>query len=131
MKKNIITIILLVFTTSIMAQNGKIKGKITDAYNHEPISFATVIVEETQIYTTSDEEGNFILTGLTPGYVKIRVTFMGYLPTLSEDVLVSNNKTPYVEIEMKPSDYKINEVLVTVDPFQKEQEAEKIYFYTS
>lgn len=123
MKKYIITIFTIILNFSLFAQNGQLKGKIIDASNNNPIGFANVIVEGTQIYSTSDLDGNFIITGLEPGYIKLRVVFMGYQPVLSEDVLISNSKTPYIEIKMEASDYQVDEVVVSVDPFEKPDEA--------
>ncbi len=123
MKKSKYIIIFLLLSNLLLSQNGQIKGKIIDETNNKPIAFANIIIEGTQIYSTSDMDGNFIFTGLEPGYVKLRVVFIGYKTVLSREILVSNNKTPYVEIKMKPTDYKVDEVIVTTDPFEKEEEA--------
>ncbi|MBN2893478.1 MAG: TonB-dependent receptor [Bacteroidales bacterium] len=123
MNQYILFITAIFFSLNIFAQSGQVKGKIIDASNNEPIGFANVIVEGTQIYSTSDLDGNFIITGLNPGYIKLRVAFMGYKPVLSEDVLISNSKVPYIEIKMTPSDYQVDKVVVSVDPFEKPEEA--------
>lgn len=123
MKKIYILIATIISFFAINAQNGQIKGKIIDASNNEPIAFANVILDGTQIYSTSDIDGNFIFTGIEPGYVKLRVVFIGYKTTLSDDILVSNSNTPYIEIKMPPTDVQVDAVVVKTDPFQKEEEA--------
>lgn len=125
MNKFIYTIIIafLLSTGSTIAQNGQLKGKIIDAENNTPVPFATIIIDGTQIVSTSDLDGNFIFTGLKPGYIKLLVSYVGYKQKLSNDVLISNSNTPYLEIELEPSESSLAEVVVTADPFQKTAEA--------
>lgn len=111
------------FLSGIFAQNAELNGKITDAKNNEAIAFANIIVEGTQIGSTTDFDGNFKITGLKPGYVKLRISFVGYKTKLSQDVLLSNNNVPFIEILLEPSEETLDEVVITVNPFEKIQEA--------
>jgi len=54
----IVTFILLLVAPILSAQNGQVKGKITDTGNNETIPFANIIVVGTQIGSTSDLDGN-------------------------------------------------------------------------
>ncbi len=65
----------------------------------------------------------FILTGLEPGFVKLQISFVGYKTKLSDDIMLSNNNVPYIEINLEPTDQQIEEVVVKVNPFQKRREA--------
>lgn len=123
MKKITIFIATILLAIPIFAQNGSIKGKVTDESNNEPIPFATIVVEDTQIFTTSDFDGNFIITGLESGYTNLEVSFIGYEKFLSQDILVSKSKTPYVELKLTPTDQTIGEVKVTADRFKKDDNA--------
>ena len=101
MKKELILLtIIILFTCSLKSQNGEIQGTITDITNNEPIPFANVVIAGTQIGTTSDFDGNFSITGIDPGYIKLQVSYVGYEPAFSADVLVSNNNIPFVEIHV-------------------------------
>lgn len=123
MNKLLISTIFSLLLSFGWAQNGSIKGKIADAKNNDPIPFANVIVEGTQIGSTSDLDGNFIITGLQPGYVNLRVSYVGYKTKISSDVLVSNSKTPYIEIELEPQEKELQEVVVKVDYLEKKEES--------
>ncbi len=126
MKKTLYIILFIGFSIihfSAFSQKAQLKGKVIDASNNEAIPFANVLVEGTQIGSTTDFDGNFIITGLTPGYVKLRVSFVGYKTTYSADILLSNNKTPFIEVQLEPSEQKLQQVVVSVDPFEKKQEA--------
>ena len=103
----------------LFSQSAQIHGKITDITNNEPVSFANVIVTGNSIGATSDFNGEFIITGLTAGYVKLQVSFIGFKPAFSEEVLVSNNNIPFIEIMLEPSEETLDEVVIKADPFEK------------
>lgn len=123
MKKILTIIILFISFGFISAQNAQIKGVITDATNNEPLAFANVIVDGTQIGTTSDLDGNYTITGLKPGYIKLQGSYLGYKTKLSEDILLSNNNIPFIEIKLEATSALLNEIVISVDPFEKKQEA--------
>jgi outer membrane receptor for ferrienterochelin and colicin len=117
--------ILLLFLSVNFAwsQNAQVKGTITDASNNEPLAFANIIVVGTQTGTTSDLDGNFIITGLEPGFIQLEGSYLGYANKLSEDILLSNSNTPFIELALDPAGELLSEVVVTVDLFEKKQEA--------
>jgi hypothetical protein len=123
MKRSIITFILFLLVAATFAQNGQVKGKIIDASNNEPIGFANIIVSGTNIGTTSDLEGNFIFTGLKPGYIRLQASFIGYKSTISEEIQVNNTNTPFIELSLEPTAQELDEVVIKADPFEKKQEA--------
>ena len=75
--KNWLLLILLI-PGGLFAQNGIIKGKITDKASNEPIPFANVLLIGTDNGTTTDENGAYEIGGLAPGLYSIRVSFVGY-----------------------------------------------------
>src|SRR5210317_427168 len=123
--KNQISILILLFVGSmqIMAQNATVKGVITDATNNEPLPFAYIVVEGTQIGTTSDLDGNFTITGLEPGFIQLKGSYLGYDTKLSEDILLSNTNIPFIELKLETASELLTEVVISVDPFEKKQEA--------
>ena len=123
MKLYISIITGLLISSISLAQTGQIRGKVVDANNNEPVPFANILIYGTQTGTTSDFDGNFILTGLEPGFVKLQISFVGYKTKLSDDIMLSNNNVPYIEINLEPTDQQIEEVVVKVNPFQKMREA--------
>ena len=61
--------LMLAFVTMLMAQKGTIRGKVVNAKNNEPLEFANIIIQGTLVGSTSDLDGNFIFTGIDPGFV--------------------------------------------------------------
>ncbi len=109
--------------SDIFGQSGKIEGKVFDAVNNEPLPFVNVIVVGTTVGATTDFDGNFIITGLKPGFVRLSASFVGYTTAVSEDVQVTNAKMSYIEIKMQPTEEQLEEVVVKASPFQRREEA--------
>ena len=107
----------------LMAQQAVVKGRVVEALNNEPMPFVNVIVSGTSIGAVTDVDGNFQLTGLNPGFVRIQASFVGYHSALSSEIEISNAKVAFVEIRMEKRDTEIEEVTVSVSPFRKTEES--------
>jgi len=123
MRQYINTLLFLLIGIGLFAQDGQVKGKITDASNNEPVPFANVLVVGTQIGSSTDFDGNFIITGLESGYIKLQISFVGYKTKFSPDILISNNNAPFIEVTLEPAEELLTEVVVQVDYFEKKAEA--------
>jgi hypothetical protein len=123
MKKQFLFIFLVSLTLFANAQKGKIEGSIYDAQNNEPLPFTNVVVWGTNIGSTSDLDGNFIFTGLEPGYVKLAVSAIGYERKITEDILVTNAKTAYIEIALQKKAIEVKEVVIKANPFKLRKES--------
>lgn len=121
----IIYIILLIFILpiAVFAQKASLKGRVVDAVSNEPLPFVNVIVSGTTIGTITDMDGNFILTGLEPGFVRVEASFVGYERAVSSEVEVSVASTNFIEIQMEQQNEEIEEVTVTASPFRKTEES--------
>lgn len=118
----------LIISGSILAQgkdNGQLKGKIYNAKNNDPVPFANITIWKTDIGSTSDLKGKFLFTGLEPGYVKIQVSAVGYKTYISEDILITNAKTAFLEVPLKEKIDTISEITVgpAANAFQQKEEA--------
>ena len=125
MKINYTFILLVFFLTAqtVLAQEASLRGRVTDAFTNEPLPFVNVIISGTNIGTITDESGNFLIIGLTPGFVRVEASFVGYKKGLSPEVEASNAKTTFVEIRLEKTDQQIEEVKVTASPFRKTEES--------
>ena len=124
MKKFVLlSIVLLTMQLATMAQQANLKGLITDAVSNEPLPFVNVAIAGTPTGTVTDQNGNFVFKGLTPGFVRLQASFIGYHKALSAQVEVSNVKTAFVEIKMEKLDTEIEEVTVRTSPFRKTEES--------
>ncbi len=122
-KKIAITVIFLFSLIPLFSQNGKISGKIVDATNNEALPFVNVVVAGTTIGTTSDLDGNFMIIGLKPGFIRLSASFIGYNTTVSPEVEVNNSNIASITISMESADTQLGEVTVKANQYRKTEES--------
>ncbi|HAX96222.1 MAG TPA: ferric aerobactin receptor, partial [Prolixibacteraceae bacterium] len=118
-----ILITILSGTEYITAQNASVRGRVFDAVSNEPLPFVNIIVDGTQTGAISDLDGNFVITGLYSGFIRLQASFVGYKQAVSPEIEVSSARIASVDIPMQVSDLKIEEVTVTASPFRKTEES--------
>jgi hypothetical protein len=113
------------FSVSILAQpgNGVIKGKVYNAQNNEPVPFANIVIWQTNIGSVSNFDGEFTFTGLEPGYVKLKVSSVGYETYVTESFMVTNAKPYYIEIPLNEKTEQIDQVVIRASPFRLDKES--------
>lgn len=121
--KFIWTLCFLLTVQLSLAQTGSVRGKVVDATSQEGVPFANVIIQGTQIGSSTDIDGNFEITEVPPGYVKVEVSVVGYLRQQSEDLYVTAAKTPYVVIGLQAQSTNLDEVEIKSSPFEKTEES--------
>lgn len=102
---------------------GTLKGKVIDIQKRGNLPFVNVIVVGTSIGAISDEDGVFVIKNVPLGYVKVQASFLGYSTVFSEDYLVTNEKTPYIFIELVQDNEQLEEVIVQSKLFKKSIES--------
>lgn len=124
MKRIAVTLFLISQSALLLiAQKGQIEGRVFNAINNAPLAFANIIVTGTNIGATSDLDGKFIFTGITPGFISLTATSIGYETKTTVQFLVSNAKKEYIEIGLNETSQKIDEVVVKASPFRRSVES--------
>jgi len=80
-----------------------IQGKVIDEGNGGGLPFANVVLEKEGVQkagTTTDLDGNYILTGFDPGTYSVRVVYVGYQDNLINGIVVGASKTVPLDIGM-------------------------------
>ncbi len=112
------TLLFLIFTNLLYAQNGSIQGTVSDQITKDKIPFATILLiaelGNNQKGGISDGAGRFEIDNLKPGNYKLQVSFMGYrTDTLSKVVISKQNpKVDVGNIQLKPVSIGLEEVQV-------------------
>lgn len=120
MIKNWLFFFFIIGSSIIYSQNsGVIKGKIIDAKTREALPYVNVVVVGSTIGSVSNENGEFEITKVPFGYNSIQVSYLGYLTTFSEDYLVTNEKTPFIIVELTQNNEVLSEVTIVSSPFRK------------
>jgi outer membrane receptor for ferrienterochelin and colicin len=116
-------LMVLLFFELVEAQSGRIEGRVFNSKNNEPLPFTNIVIYGTNIGTTSDLDGKFIFTGLEPGFTRLAVSSVGFENYVSEDFLVTNARTAYIELPMVETSVKLEEIVVQSSPFTRSQES--------
>ncbi|HKJ42177.1 MAG TPA: TonB-dependent receptor [Sunxiuqinia sp.] len=121
--KNILLAFLLFLSTVAMAQQGVIQGRIYDASNNKGLPFVNVVVVGTTTGTVTDENGEYRISGLNPGFIRLEASFIGYRNVVSTEIEINNSKTATLDIAMEESNKEIQEVTVRASLFRKTEES--------
>ena len=126
MKKSIIlTIIVGLLSFITFAQSGIITGTVNDGEYNDILPFANVIIKDSQRGALSDFEGKYSLE-LKPGIYTVQFSFVGYQTLEINEVIVKNGETIIVDVTLKASTAKLDEVIITTS-LKRNTEASILY----
>ncbi len=98
-------LIAALMCSAAMAQNISVSGNITDASTGEPVPYASVYLDGTQIGVSSDNEGHYSIS--VPFDGKLVFSSIGYRNT---EVTVASSGT--IDVELHPDSEFIDETIV-------------------
>ena len=99
-------------------QTATISGEVLEKQTNTTLSYVQVVIVGTTIGTTTNENGQFNITGLKPGTYEIKATMMGYSPT-SIKATVENGSEVVVTFELNPNVLEADEIFVTATKMDK------------
>lgn len=115
-----ILLIIIVFSQIVFAQNtGKITGKVVDQITNETLPGVNVIIEETNLGTSTDLNGEFSVNNIPFGSYKVKASFIGYNPVTKVDVVVNSAKPTFLEFKLSETVIELGEATVTSNYFEK------------
>ena len=110
---------LLIGVASYAQNNAALSGRIYSSKNGAPVPFATIAVWGKQQGTIANENGEYEIKGLKPGYVQLKVSAVSFKPTISGEVLATNAKRAILDVEMEETSVSIEEITVRANNFRK------------
>lgn len=105
--------IMLLFSSTVMAQTLSISGKVTDKNSQDPVIGASVLIEGTTLGTITDVDGHFTLSNV-PSKGTLVVSYIGY----ATQKLPVNGKTNF-NIALAEDTETLDEVVVVGYGVQK------------
>ncbi len=103
---------MFLFTMSISAQTGTIKGTIHDGKTNETMIGASVMIDGTSIGTTTDLDGNFELHNIEAGTYKLIISSIGYAEIVLEHLRVETGKETIINTKMNEQSLVLDAVEV-------------------
>lgn len=117
----LLTLILVISSLWVQALpiiGHDISGKILDAKTGAPISGASIVLADTYLWATSNENGEFIISAVQKGNYSLKVSFIGYI-SATIPLMVDNNISDFI-IKMKENTLVLNEVTVVAQKPKKD-----------
>jgi len=115
MHKTLLAVLLalLLLPASLIAQTGKVSGRITDLETGEPLIAANVMIDFPggPRGAATDINGGYVVLNVPIGRVTIKVSYVGYRTITIEDVLVRSNETVVRDVQLPPEGL-VTEVVV-------------------
>jgi outer membrane receptor protein involved in Fe transport len=108
-------LLLVVMSTSLACfAQGSIKGRVYDKQTGEPLSGATVHLEDTKFFTMVNLDGSYSFKNVHSGHYKIEVSQVGYKKMKDIETTVEDNKTVKVaDIVIEEDKQELTSVIVT------------------
>ncbi|MDP4196615.1 MAG: TonB-dependent receptor, partial [Bacteroidota bacterium] len=114
-KSIFLTILFLLLPMLLSAQTttGRIRGRITDRQNGEPLIGANVQVVGTSFGASTDANGEYRISNLPPAVYSLKITYIGYTAITVNNIRVSADLTSDQNASLPPEGVTVATVDVT------------------
>ncbi len=124
MKMRIYLSIIIIFSVSFSAIGiGSVKGRVYNVKNNEPVIYATVQIAETTKGTVTDEDGNFNIENVEPGFYKLKISVIGFKTYFSESFRITKATGATISVPLEEDNITLEEVVVRPSFFTKREES--------
>ncbi len=123
LSKNIISVLILLFSTLSVCSQSIITGDITKP-DGTPLEGATVILSsdsERETGTETDSAGKYIIVNISPGKYNLKAQLIGYKTSERKNISVNNGDTLNVDIILDDESYSTEEIDVVSERFRQAQ----------
>jgi hypothetical protein len=112
--KNFLLLMCGLLTSIAFSQTGIVRGKVIDKQSEKPIAGANVtLIGTATLSTTTDEDGNFKLTGIPLGRQNFQVTYVGYDDAFASEIEITTGKENILAFSMTENFNTLKEVVIT------------------
>ncbi len=102
----------LLLCQTVFAQAGKITGKVVDTETREPLADARVLLEGTDKWTLTADDGSYVIADISVGEHLVVASKSGYKP-FTKKAVVSEGKAVIVNYELERLRFEGDEMVVT------------------
>lgn len=103
---------LLLLPALLLAQSGKIRGKVTDLNSGEPLVGANVLVVGTSLGAATDINGEYTILNLTAGTYEVKSSYIGYQTITQTNVRINTDLTTQLNFQLPAEGISVGEVIV-------------------
>lgn len=123
MRQLLFFIFVLLAASSVLAQNGTIRGSIIEDASGETVIGANVFVEGTDKGSVTDLDGEFTFS-IAPGTYTVKISYVGYQDLTVEDVVVTAGQVTLIkELRLMDSSLELEQVVVSAQAIRTTETA--------
>ncbi len=113
----LVSVILITLAIHLLfaGTTGKIRGVVYDRDTGDPLPGANVVLVGTHFGASTNEQGEFIILNLPPGYYDVEVSMLGYQTVVQKQVQVRVDLTTTLQFRLQQSAIQGEEVVVTAE----------------
>ena len=111
------------FFNAGFAQTGSIQGRVYNAINNEDIPFANILLDSTEIGTTSDENGRYSIENLKPGIYNLTCSFIGFKTAYIYEISVSSAASTDINIALSEESALLDQVILQTNRIERSEES--------
>jgi hypothetical protein len=112
-------LMLCLFGFALQAQNGTLRGKITDTNSGEALMFSNVLVKELGTGGTTDLDGAYSLS-VPVGVYTLEFSYVGYASLIVADVNVESGKVNELNVQLSEGQ-NLKEIVVTAEQIKNSE----------
>jgi len=112
-RSTVIAFSLLALVASTQARYGRLQGKVLDSETGEPLPFANVVVQNTDLGAATDLDGFYAIERVDPGTCVVIASMLGYAETRVTDVEITADEATPLDLTLSPKAIKMQAVAVT------------------
>ena len=114
MRKHLFLLSALLFSATMFAQTGNIRGFVYEKESGEPVMFCSVFLEGTTIGAATDINGMYNISKVNAGEYTLVATYIGY-DTTEVNITLKSGQILSKNLEIGESSVKLNEVKISAE----------------
>jgi len=111
----IVIVLLLIVSNTWAGTSGKIAGRFYDEETGEALPGANVMIEGTNLGSSSDIDGRYFIINVPPGIYVLKASYMGHEGMVINDVYVTIDRTTEIDFPMTANVLEGVEVTITAE----------------
>jgi len=111
----LLAVLFILVPALIFAQNGKLRGLVTDQETEEPLIGANVQIEGTTLGASTDMKGEYVVLAIPSGVYSIRVTYIGFQTEVIQNIRINSAQTTTLDFLMGTEAIRGQEVVIVAE----------------
>ena len=106
---------LLLLPALLLAQDGKLRGKVTDRETGDALIGANVQIEGTNMGAATDVNGDYVILSVPAGIYTVKVSYIAYSPTTISNIRVNSGMTITQDFKLASSAVQLTGVEIVAE----------------